>query len=102
MPSRHDRRNVSVEDPLVRGFRDLFWFDFRDAEVRDAYLADTVHQAVGARLVAELDGGPDGVFVCDFDVSPGPGGGTGRKNTGFGSHKTDKNADDAAMTGTQR
>lgn len=62
------RQNVSVEDPLVRDFRDLFWFDFRDATVRDAYLADEVHQAIGARIVAELEGGADGVFVIDFDV----------------------------------
>lgn len=62
------RPNVSVEDPLVRGFRDMFWFDFRDAGVRDAYLADAVHQAIGARIVAELDGGADGVFVMDFEV----------------------------------
>ena len=60
------RANVSVEDPLVRGFRDLFWFDFRDAAVRDAYLADPVHQAIGARIVAELEGGAEGVFVFDF------------------------------------
>jgi hypothetical protein len=60
------RRNVSVEDPLVRGFRDLFWFDFRDTGVRDAYLADPVHRAIGARIVAELEGGADGVFVFDF------------------------------------
>jgi hypothetical protein len=62
------RANVSVEDALVRGFRDLFWFDFRDVGVRDAYLADPVHQAIGARIVAELDGGADGVFVCDFEI----------------------------------
>ena len=62
------RRNVSVEDALVRDFRDLFWFDFRDVSVRDAYLVDEVHQAIGARIVAELDGGPDGVFVADFEV----------------------------------
>ena len=60
------RPNVSPEDPLVRGFRDLFWVDFRDAAARDAYLADAVHKAIGARLVAALDGGPDGIFVCDF------------------------------------
>ena len=60
------RANVSIEDPLVRGFRDLFWFDFRDEAVRDAYLADAVHQAIGARIVAELEGGADGVFVFDF------------------------------------
>ena len=60
------RTNGSVEDALVRGFRALFGFDFRDAAVRDAYLADPVHQAIGARIVAELDGGADGVFVADF------------------------------------
>jgi len=62
------RANVSVEDEMVRGFRDLFWFDFRDSGVRDAYLDDPVHRAIGARLVGELDGGADGVFVCDFEV----------------------------------
>ncbi|MDJ0639175.1 MAG: Dabb family protein [Paracoccaceae bacterium] len=62
------RANVSVEDELVRGFRDLFWFDFRDTSVRDAYLVDEVHQAIGARIVAELEGGANGVFVCDFEV----------------------------------
>lgn len=58
-------QNVSVETDLVRGFGDVFWFDFRDEGVRDAYLADPVHQAIGARIVAELDGGIDGVFVAD-------------------------------------
>jgi hypothetical protein len=60
------RANVSVEEAMVRGFRDLFWFDFRDTAARDAYLADPEHRAIGARLVAALDGGADGVFVCDF------------------------------------
>lgn len=62
------RANISVEDPLVRGFRDLFWFDFRDADVQRAYLDDPVHQGIGARIVAELEDGADGVFVFDFDV----------------------------------
>ena len=62
------RANVSVEDPLVRGYRDLFWFDFRDAAVRDAYLANELHQAIGARIVAELEGGAEGVFVFDFEM----------------------------------
>lgn len=62
------RSNVSVEDPLVRDYRDLFWFDFRDAGVRDTYLADATHQAIGARIVAELEGGADGVFVFDFAI----------------------------------
>lgn len=57
--------NVSVETPLVRGFNDLFWFDFRDTSVRDTYLDDPAHKAVGARIVAELEGGIEGVFVAD-------------------------------------
>lgn len=62
------RPNVSVELPLVRGFNDVFWFDFRDEAVRDAYLVDPVHQAVGGRIVAETEGGADGVFVFDVAV----------------------------------
>ena len=62
------RRNVSVETPLVRGFLDMFWFDFRDAAVRDAYLVDPEHQAIGADIVARLEGGADGVFVCDIEL----------------------------------
>ena len=60
------RVNVSVETPLVRGFLDMFWFDFSDISVRDAYLIHPVHQAIGARIVEHLDGGADGVFVCDI------------------------------------
>lgn len=62
------RENVSVEDELVRGFRFLFWFDFKDLTVRDTYLVDPVHQSIGARIVAALEGGADGVFVMDFEV----------------------------------
>ncbi|MCY0093679.1 Dabb family protein [Hoeflea ulvae] len=62
------RTNISVEAPLVRGFDDMFWFDFADINVRNAYLEDSVHQAIGARIVAKLDGGADGVFVCDIDL----------------------------------
>jgi len=62
------RANVSTETPVVHGFRDLFWFDFRDAVVRDAYLADAAHKAAGSRLVAALEGGRDGLVVCDFEL----------------------------------
>lgn len=63
------RKNVSVETPLVRGFLDMFWFDFRNIGVRDTYLDDPAHKAIGARIVASLEGGADGVFVCDIDMS---------------------------------
>lgn len=62
------RENVSVETPLVRGFLDMFWFDFRDADVRDAYLVDEEHQAIGADIVSCLEGGAEGVFVCDIEL----------------------------------
>ena len=61
--------NISVELPLVRSYNDVFWFDFRDASVRDAYLIDPVHQAIGGRIVAELEGGAQGVFVFDVEVA---------------------------------
>ena len=60
--------NISPEVPVVRGFHDLFWFDFHDTRVRDAYLVHPAHQALAARLVAATEGGPDGVFVCDVDL----------------------------------
>ncbi len=60
--------NVSPETDLVRGFTDVFWFDFRDAQVRDDYLADEEHRAIGARIVTELEGGADGVFVIDLEI----------------------------------
>jgi hypothetical protein len=62
------RTNISVEIPLVRGFNDMFWFDFADENVRDAYLEDSVHQSIGGKIVARLEGGADGVFVCDVEV----------------------------------
>jgi hypothetical protein len=61
-------QNVSVELPVVRGFEDLFWFDFRDIAVRDAYLIHPAHQAAGARLVAAMEGGAEGIFVFDVEV----------------------------------
>lgn len=60
------RKNVSVETPLVRGFLDMFWFDFRNEAVRDTYLVDQAHQEIGGQIVEHLDGGIDGVFVCDI------------------------------------
>lgn len=62
------RANISPEDAVVRGFLDVFWFDCRDISVRDAYLVDPVHQAIGARIVAATDGGVDGVLVIDVEL----------------------------------
>lgn len=60
------RANISPETPLVHGLTEMFWIDFRDVAARDAYLANETHKAIGARLMATLDGGADGIFVCDI------------------------------------
>jgi hypothetical protein len=59
--------NVSPE-PFARGFTHGFTIDFRDAAGRDAYLAHPAHGLAGARLVAALNGGIDGLFVLDFEI----------------------------------
>ena len=62
------RTNISVEEALVRGFRHLYWWDFRDLEARDAYLEHPVHHDVGPRILEELEGGPDGLFIFEHKV----------------------------------
>jgi len=58
--------NASPE-PFARGFTHGFTIDFRDAAARDAYLVHPDHGRAGARLVAALEGGTDGLFVLDFE-----------------------------------
>src|SRR6056297_2382768 len=62
------RRNISPETPVVRGFLDMFWIDFATEAARDAYLVHPEHKKAGARLVAALEGGVDGLFVYDFEA----------------------------------
>ena len=61
------RANISPETAIVRGFLDVFWFDFLSAETRDDYLENATHIAIGSRLVAAA-GGVEGIFVCDFEL----------------------------------
>jgi len=60
--------NVSPE-PFARGFTHGFTIDFRYAAARDAYLVHEAHQRTGARLVAALEGGTDGLMVFDLDLT---------------------------------
>lgn len=60
--------NVSPE-PFARGFSHGFTVDFRDANTRDAYLVHEAHQRAGARLVAALEGGTEGLMVVDLDLT---------------------------------
>jgi hypothetical protein len=62
------RPNVSPEAPFIHGLTEMFWFDFRDEAARDAYLANETHKAIGARLMACLDGRAEGIFVCDIEL----------------------------------
>lgn len=60
--------NTSPEEPVVHGFKDMFWFDFKDTATRDAYLANETHRAIGSRIGAAADGGVAGIFVCDIEL----------------------------------
>lgn len=62
------RPNISPETSFVHGLSEMFWFDFRDVEIRDTYLANATHKAIGARIMASLEGGADGIFVCDVEI----------------------------------
>lgn len=61
-------QNVSPEKDFSHGLADLFWIDFRDVRARDAYLANETHKAIGARIMASLEGGAKGIFVCDLEL----------------------------------
>ena len=59
--------NVSPEG-LHQGFADGFTMDFTDEAARDAYLIHPDHKAAGAKLVAALEGGRNGLIVFDMVV----------------------------------
>lgn len=61
-------RNISPEADFVHGLTDMFWIDFRDLPARDAYLANDTHKAIGSRIMASLEGGAEGIFVCDLEL----------------------------------
>ena len=60
--------NVSPEG-LAQGFGNGFIMDFVDEAARDRYLPHPAHQAAGARLVAALEGGTDGLVVVDMKIA---------------------------------
>ena len=53
---------------LHKGFVDGFTMDFADEAARDAYLIHPDHKAAGAKLVAALEGGRNGLIVFDMVV----------------------------------
>ena len=59
--------NVSPEGHN-KGFGHGFTMDFVDAAARDAYLVHPDHKAAGARFVAALEGGREGLLVVDLEL----------------------------------
>lgn len=59
--------NISPEG-MAKGFSDGFIMDLADADARDRYLVDPAHKAAGARLVAALEGGREGLLVFDLQL----------------------------------
>lgn len=59
--------NISPEG-MAKGFNDGFIMNLADAAARDRYLVNPAHKAAGARLVAALEGGTDGLMVFDMEV----------------------------------
>jgi len=59
--------NISPEG-VSQGFNDGFIMDLADEAARDRYLVDPAHKAAGARLVAALEGGRDGIMVFDLQL----------------------------------
>ena len=60
-------RSESPEQ-IERGYMHGFVVDFDDWHALRAYSENKEHKALGAQLVANADGGIDGILVLDIDV----------------------------------
>ncbi len=60
--------NVSPEVGMDKGFSEGFIVDFDSYADLEAYLADSRHQAVGAKLVEAAVGGLEGILVFDLEL----------------------------------
>lgn len=56
-------------EKIERGYMHGFVADFDDWASLQAYQEHPAHQALGARLVENAQGGIDGILVFDLDVS---------------------------------
>jgi hypothetical protein len=65
----HVGNNVSPETGMDKGYAEGFIVDFDGRDSRDAYLADPEHRKTGAKIVAHAEGGIDGIFVYDLEIS---------------------------------
>lgn len=61
--------NASPEVGMDKGYSEGFIVDFADAVARDAYLEDPEHRQTGAKIVAAAQGGIDGIFVYDLEIT---------------------------------
>ena len=64
----HVGTNVSPELGMDKGYSNGFMVDFENSQSRDNYLADTEHQATGAKLVEAALNGVEGILVYDLEI----------------------------------
>ncbi|MCB1338111.1 MAG: Dabb family protein [Maritimibacter sp.] len=64
----HAGRSESPEQ-IERGYMHGFTVDFADWEALSAYQAHPDHKALGAKLVAQAQGGLDGILVFDLPMA---------------------------------
>ncbi len=68
----HAGRSESPEG-IERGYMHGFTVDFADWEALAAYQVHPDHKALGAQLVANAQGGLDGILVFDLAMADPPG-----------------------------
>ncbi|OOY20103.1 stress responsive protein [Thioclava sp. DLFJ5-1] len=59
-------------EKIERGYMHGFTVDFRDWEALAAYQEHPDHRALGAKLVANAQGGIDGILVFDLEIAAQP------------------------------
>lgn len=70
LPGARDFRGGRSSSPerIERGYHHGFVIDFDGWEDLARYADNPTHKALGARLVAQADGGVDGLLVLDIEV----------------------------------
>ena len=62
------RRNLSSDDQVHHGFRDVYWIDFQNAEALAAYLVDPARQTLVQRIRGLSHGGTKGILIVEYEL----------------------------------
>lgn len=70
LPGALDFRGGRSKSPeqIERGYMHGFTIDFADWDALLTYAENETHQSLGGQLVANADGGLDGILVLDLEV----------------------------------